>query len=51
MEIEKILRKRLKKLKERFPGLHEEEIEKELIPLRGEEELLKPKVGKRKKHL
>ena len=40
MSLESYLKKALKKLKEKFPGIEEKEIERELIPLRGEEELL-----------
>lgn len=40
-----IIKKFLKKLKKKFPGI-EEEIEKELIPLKGEE--IKPIKKKRK---
>jgi hypothetical protein len=45
---EKIIKKFLKKLKERFPGMETERIEKELIPLRPGEEI-QPRVLKKKK--
>jgi len=37
MGVEEIIRKRIKKLKEVHPELNEEQLERELIPLSGEE--------------
>lgn len=37
MAIEEIIKKRIKKLKEVHPELNEEQLERELIPLSGEE--------------
>jgi hypothetical protein len=39
MSIEEIVRKTIKKLKEKFPGTETEKIEKELIPLKPGEEI------------
>ena len=44
---EKIIKKAFKKMKEKYPGLAVERLEKELIPLSGEE--VQPRVGKKKK--
>lgn len=41
------VRKKLKKMKQRFPGMDVEQIERELYPMQGEE--ISPKVGKKKK--
>lgn len=37
MPVEEIIRKRIKRLKEIHPGLDEKQLERELIPLSGEE--------------
>jgi len=37
MPVEEIIKKRIKKLKEIHPELNEEQLERELIPLSGEE--------------
>lgn len=37
MPVEEIIRKRIKKLKEVHPELNEKQLERELIPLSGEE--------------
>jgi hypothetical protein len=47
MDDEDIIKKRLKKLKQRFPEMDEEQIQRELFPL-GKDEV-KPKVVKKKK--
>lgn len=41
MGVEEIIRKRIKRLKEVHPGLNEEQLERELIPLSGEEVTIK----------
>lgn len=41
------VKKKLKKLKKRFPETDIEQIEKELYPLQGEE--ITPQIGKKKK--
>jgi len=46
---EEIIKKSLKKLKQRYPSLPIERLEKELIPLSGEE--IQPRVVKKKKRL
>lgn len=46
---EEIIKKALKKLKERYPGMTIERLEKELIPLSGEK--IEPRVGKKKKKI
>jgi len=46
MSTEKIIRKKMKELKERFPSIGEQ-VEHELIPLTGEE--VKPITTKKKK--
>lgn len=46
---EEIIKKSLKKLKEKYPSLEVERLEKELIPLSGEE--VQPRIGKKKKKL
>lgn len=43
---EEFVKKKLKKMKEKFPHMDTEQIEKELYPLEGEE--IKPKVVKKK---
>jgi|GEM_PF-1466774 hypothetical protein len=48
MSVEKVIKKKLKEFKERFPSLEEEQIERELIPLPGEEKI--PIMTKKKKH-
>jgi len=37
MPVEELIRKRIKKLKEIHPGLDEKQLERELVPLSGEE--------------
>lgn len=49
MPVEEIIRKRIKKLKEVHPELNEKQLERELIPLSGEE--VEIKTVKRKKHI
>ena len=44
---EELVKKRLKKMKEKFPNLDVDQIQKELYPLEGEE--IMPKIGKKKK--
>ena len=46
MPVEEILRKKIKKLKEVHPELNEKQLERELIPLSGEE--VEIKIKKRK---
>lgn len=46
MTIETVVKRRIKKLKKVFPGLDEKQLERELIPLSGEE--VQPKILKRK---
>ncbi len=46
---EHFVKKKLKKLKERFPSVDVKQIEKELYPLEGEE--IVPKIGKKKKKI
>lgn len=46
MTIDTVIKKRIKKLKEAFPDLDEKQLERELIPLSGEE--IKPKILKKK---
>lgn len=48
MSTEEIIKKRLKKLKETHPELNEKQLERELIPLSGEEVKIKT-MKKRKK--
>lgn len=48
MVVEEIIRRRIKKLKEIHPGLNEKQLERELIPLSGEEVDIKT-VKKKKK--
>ena len=50
MTDEEIIKKRLKKLKETYPEIDTEKIEKELIPLQSGEEL-QPKTVKKKKKI
>jgi len=47
MAKEEIIRKALKKLKEKFPGMETGLLEKELIPL--EKEKIQPRILKKKK--
>ena len=37
MPVEDIIRKRIKRLKKTFPGFDEKQLERELIPLSGED--------------
>jgi len=46
MTIETVVEKRIKKLKRLFPKMDEKELERELIPLSGEE--VEPKTVKKK---
>jgi len=48
MSREEIIKKSLKKLKKKFPGMDVERLEKELIPLKPSEEI-QPRVAKKKK--
>lgn len=48
MSTEEIIKKTLKKIKKKFPGMKVERLEKELIPLKPGEEL-QPRVAKKKK--
>jgi hypothetical protein len=48
MSINTAIKKKIKELKERFPGMDEERLEKELIPLRPEEEIQPITVKKKK---
>lgn len=48
MSTEEIIKKALKKLKEKFPGMETGKLEKELIPLKPGEEI-QPRVAKKKK--
>ncbi len=41
MSVEELIRKRIKKLKEIHPELNEEQLERELIPLSGEDVRIK----------
>ena len=41
MSVEELIRKRIKKLKEVHPELNEEQLERELIPLSGEDVRIK----------
>ena len=45
--METMIKKRIKKLKEVFPDMDEKQLERELLPLPGEE--VKPKTLKKKK--
>jgi hypothetical protein len=47
MSVENIIKKRLKRLKENFPGTDEKQIERELIPVSGEE--IQPITTRKKK--
>ena len=47
MSTEKLIKGRIKRLKEVFPDLDEKQIERELIPLQGEE--IQPTTVKKKK--
>ena len=47
MTIETVVEKRIKKLKRIFPEMDEKQMERELIPLSGEE--IEPKVVKKRK--
>ena len=47
MTIETVVEQRIKKLKRLFPEMDEKELERELIPLSGEE--VEPKIIKKKK--
>ncbi|HKZ45415.1 MAG TPA: hypothetical protein VJ343_01800 [archaeon] len=47
---EEAIRKSLKKMKKKFPGMDEELLEKELIPLKPGEELT-PRTVKKKKEI
>ncbi len=47
MTIETVVKRRIKKLKRVFPEMDETQLERELIPLSGEE--VQPKVVKKKK--
>ncbi len=49
MTVEEIIRKKIKKLKEVHPELNEEQLERELIPLSGDEVSIK--TLKKKKNL
>jgi len=44
MPIDTIIKKRIKKLKDAIPDLDEKELERELLPLSGEDIKLKKKV-------
>lgn len=44
---EDLVKKKLKRMKEKFPEMDVDQIEKELYPLQGEE--VTPKVGKKKR--
>jgi len=44
---EELVKKKLREMKDRFPDLDTEQIERELFPLKGEE--VGPKIGKKKK--
>jgi hypothetical protein len=46
MTIETVVRRRVKRLKEGFPGMDERQLERELIPLSGEE--IQPRLIKKK---
>lgn len=46
---EQFVKKKLRKMKEKFPGMDVDQIEKELYPLQGED--ITPKVGKKKKKI
>jgi hypothetical protein len=46
MVFEQVIKRRIKKLKKTFPDLEEKRLERELIPLSGEE--IQPKVLKKK---
>jgi hypothetical protein len=46
MTIETVVEKRIKKLKRLFPEMDEKELERELIPLSGEE--IQPEIIKKK---
>jgi len=48
MTTEEIIKKSLKRFKKIFPGMKEERLEKELIPLKPGEEL-QPRILKRRK--
>jgi len=45
---EELIKSFIKKRKKRFPRMSEEQLEKELIPLKPEEHL-QPRIGKKKK--
>lgn len=44
---EELVKKKLREMKDRFPGMDIEQIERELFPLKGDE--VEPKIGKKKK--
>lgn len=46
MSVENIIKKRIKKLKGIYPDMDEKQLERELIPLPGEE--VRPKILKKK---
>ena len=46
MVFEQVIKRRIRKLKKTFPDLEEKQLERELIPLPGEE--IKPKILKKK---
>jgi len=48
MTTEEIVKKTLKKLKKKFPGMETERLEKELIPLKPGEHI-QPRTAKKKK--
>ena len=48
MTTEEIIKKALKKLKKKYPGMETERLEKELIPLKPGQEI-QPRVAKKKK--
>lgn len=41
MTIDTLIKKRIKRLKETFPGMNDKQLERELIPLPGDEVKLK----------
>ena len=47
MTVEAVVKRRIKKLKEVFPEMDEKQLERELIPLSGEE--IQPKIIKKRK--
>ncbi len=46
MTIETVVKRRIKKLKEAFPEMNEKQLERELLPLSGEE--IQPEIIKKK---